>query len=306
MAARNPSSRGRRALQALSAAAFLVAVGGLTAYWLHGQRVLVRAAFGAAGRGGFTTVTPFPLRDSLPALEGGLTNLEAFKATLSPSWKANRDRTIWATDTLGTITLEYLTERAHLDSVTFFLWTGDGPLHTHTVRDERTATWHYSPARAVGTWTEVVAAYLSDPPLLTFTSADSTVELFRQAEGKVMHVVNAWYLNRRPPPLTPDTSYPLDAKYRGEPLQRLARGPALAIVNATDRPVRLRLTGFRTPAPHSVTVGADSGRVAVYRSLLGNRPGTLMAYTDPGVAFSVFRESAPEPPRFFVLARRNP
>lgn len=305
MAAHHPSSRGRRLFQALAAATLMVAAGGLTAYWLYGQRVLLRAALGGTGSGGFTRVTPFALQDSLPALEGGLTNLEAFKVTFSPSGKANRDRSVWSSDSIGTITLEYLTQRDPLDSVTLLLWTGDGPLRTRTVRGGRTATWSPSVARPVATWTEMAAAYISYPPILALRSSDTSVALFAQAEGKVLHVVNAWYLNRREPALEPDTSYPLEAPHReGEPLRLMARGTALAVVNATNRPVRLRLTGVHgVNGSHAALLKADSLHVTVYRTLLKERSGHVMAYTDPGVTFAVFRASAPEPARFFVLAR---
>lgn len=326
-----PSARPRPSRKRIAALLLSSSLSVVVLFAAYGHRVRLRAYMDAAmdragaphakQGGGFVEAVDFPLRDSLPALEGGLSNLEAFRASMSPSRKANRDRTLWISDSIATISLEYLTQRERIDSVTLMLWAGDGPLRTKTVRSAGAATWAHAHRRSVRDWTEAVAVYRSFPPFIALESADPSVALFVQAEGKVFHVVNGWYLNRRESASKPDTSYPIVADDgHPEPLRLMARGTAIAIVNTMKTPVTLRLTGTTDredipPAKKagdisdglsddlSVILFADSMHVSVYRNILKERHGTLMAYTEPGITVPVFRKSTVDPQRFFVLMR---
>jgi|GEM_PF-3305226 len=276
----------------------------LIAVWSYGFRAHLRALTGAR-IGGYSPVTDFALRDSLPTLEGGLSNLEAFRSAISPVWRADAERSVWLADSLGSLTLEFVTQKTAYDSVTLFAWTTGTSLRTRVFRarnDGREARWTLTPARLSARWTEVVAAYVSDPPFLSFQSGDSATRLFARAEGRVFHVVGGWYFNRREKRLWPDTAYPLDSrnmtKGNGE-LSLLARGQALAVVNPGSRPVTLRL--LESGTTRSEILHADSAGVSVYRTLLRERTGALLAYTEPGLTFPVFRTRTAPPQEFFVL-----
>src|SRR5690554_3035524 len=156
----------------------------LAAWWGYGSRVRIRAALGKD----YAHWADFSLRDSLPALEGGLSNLEAFRVTLSPFRKADTERTLWLSDSLGRVRLEYVGEKHPFDSVLMLAWTTGHPLTARVFRT-RDAAWDHAPGRSVGDWLEVVTAYVSFPPLITFRTADPRVTVFEPAEGKVSHVV---------------------------------------------------------------------------------------------------------------------
>lgn len=298
-----PRSTDARAL--LFALLFLI-VGLLAATWLYGFRAHLRA-LGGIRYSGYTPVNDFALRDSLPALEGGLSNLEAFKSTASPIWRADAERSIWLSDSLGALTLEFVTQKTPFDSVTLFAWTTGGTLTSKTFRagvDGREVAWSTTRAHTSMNWIEVVTAYVSDPPFLSFQTGDSATCLFARAEGTVYHVVSSWYLNRREKPIAPDTAYVIDSKIMtgnrsdGE-LALMVRGKALAVVNPGPHAVTLRL--LEAGSSRSVILHADSMGVSVYRNLLRGRIGTLLAYTDPGVTFPVFRKRTARPRDFFVL-----
>jgi hypothetical protein len=298
MAARTPLTPVRRATRCAVVVVGTLCASLLAAFWLYGHRVQLRALAGAR-YGGFTPVLEFALRDSLPALEGGLSNLEAFKVTLAPSWKADPERSMWISDSLNFVTMEFLSEKQPLDSVTVFAWWTGGALESRTFRDTADIAWSLAPGQAVRGWSEVVAAYLSDPPLFTVSSTDPLVTLFESAEGRVMHVIGGWYLGRRLKPLKPDTSYAIAAK--GEGLGLMVRGDALAVVNPTPQRQRFRVVEMGTS--RTEVVEADSFGVSVFRTFMVSRRGMLLAYTNPGEPYPVFRVADARPAEIFVLRR---
>jgi hypothetical protein len=296
MAPSSPSPRPRRAGHALFIGASVLALAALAAFWIYGHRVHLRA-LGGARWGGFTPVPAFVLRDSLPALEGGLSNLEAFKVTMNPVWRADNERSLWISDSLTGLTLEFLTRKNPFDSVTLFAWWTGGRVESRTFTGVREPVWTLSPARRVRDWVEVVTVYLSDPPLLSMRASDSTVRLFEQAEGRVFHVVEGWYLGRRERPVVPDTSYALAAQ--GEGLGLMVRGDALAVVNPAPRPVRLRV--LESGSTRTDIVEADSSGVSVYRTFMRGRGGAIVAYTGAGEPYPVFHTKGASVQEFFVL-----
>lgn len=270
---------------ALVAAVFMVAC------WAYGDRVRLRAMAGS----GYAHWEEFPLRDSLPALEGGLSNLEAFKVTMSPFYKADQERALWVSDSLRSVRIEYAADKSPFDSVVLVSWATGRALRTRTFRT-RDAVWSPWEARAVDDWVETVTAYVSYPPLITFRAPDSLVSVFEPAEGKVLHVVSSRYFNRTPSPLPPDTSYAV-ASPEAE-VQVVVRGDALAVVNPSPRVVVLGVVDAGTQGVS--VVRGEPGRVSIYRTAMRGRVPPVLAWTDPGKTYPVFRDQEAMPRRFFV------
>ncbi len=297
MSTRNPVGSARRAPRAaarrvLAAVVLACVAGALGAYGAYGVRPWLRAAFG----GGYAHWDEFPLRDSLPALEGGLSGLEAFKVTVMPYHKADEERAIWLSDTLGRVRVEYVSERQPFDSVQVLSWSTGRALQVRTFTDREFMRDDSVSQRMAG-WTEVVTVYVSFPPLLTFRSADPRIRIFEPAEGKVLHVVKGRYVAHARHSLQADTSYPVpDA--RDSEVQVVGRGDALAIINPSPRAVVLGLVDSGRKG--AVTMRGEPGRVTVYRTALRGRTPPVLAYSDPGVPFPVFRERETTPRRFFV------
>ena len=79
----------------------------------------------------------------------------------------------------------------------------------------------------------------------------------------------------------------------------MAHGDAVAVVNPDVRPVTLRV--LEVGSTRTEILHVDSMSVSVYRNLLRRRTGILLAYTDPGITFPVFRKRSAPPREFFVL-----
>lgn len=270
---------------ALVAAVFMVAC------WAYGDRVRLRAMAG----GGYAHWEEFPLRDSLPALEGGLSNLEAFKVTMSPFRKADPERALWVSDSLGALRVEYVGDKNPFDSVVLMSWATGQTLRTRTFRT-RDAVWSPWSARAVDDWVETVTAYVSYPPLITFRPVDPLVNMFEPAEGKVLHVVGRRYFSRALSPVPPDTTYAVTGPEAE--VQVVVRGDALAVINPSPRVVVLGLVAAGSKGVTAVR--GEPGRVSIYRTVMRGRVPPVLAWTDPGVTYPVFRERDATPRRFFV------
>ncbi len=280
---------GRRALRAVVVVTLAAAVMMLV-FRVYGCRASVRAAVG----GGYSHWEEFPLRDSLPALEGGLSNLEAFKATMSPFRKADGERAIWLSDTLGAVRLEYAGDKHPFDSVLMLSWA-TGEALVSRVFHARDVAWSPLTPRRVSGWLEVVAAYVSFPPVISFRMVDPLVSMFEPAEGKVFHVVKDRYFNRPEHPLIPDTTYAVGNLETD--LQLVVRGDALAVINPSPRVVVLGLVG----GDGRVTVvRGEPGCVSIHRTVMRGRVPPVLAFSDPGRTFPVFRERDAAPHRIFV------
>src|SRR5688572_10617717 len=118
--ARKRDMRRRVFLTALFLSPFILMSG---IFILYGYRVPIWALLNRSPETGFTPVRHFLLRDSLPALGGGLSDLEAFRASVSPSRRSNADRSLWVSDTIGSVSVEFVTDRGRFDSVSFLVWT---------------------------------------------------------------------------------------------------------------------------------------------------------------------------------------
>jgi hypothetical protein len=295
MAVPNRAFAVRKIRRALLAVVALGVVGISTGYWVNGHRVQIRAALDVVTGHGFAPVAAFALRDSLPDLEGGLSNLEAFKVTISPLGRANPERSVWLSDSVRTVNLEFVSDKRPFDSVVLLTWLTGDTLRRSVSRVPE-ATWNPTLGRAVDDWVEVVSVYASFPPLFNFRSNDSAISLFTQAEGMVFHVVGGWYLSRKEVVLESDTAYRIAA--RGDDAQLMVKGDALAFVNPSSRPITMRIIGEGDS--RGVIVRTDSTSVSVYRTLMKKLRPPALAYSEPGITFPIFRR-LDDPPRLFFV-----
>jgi hypothetical protein len=248
---------------------------------------------------GFVQAQVFPLRDSLPALSGGLSNLEAFKLAPVASVRTNADRSLWILDSIGSISLEYHTDKLPFDSVQLFLWTSDSFVASRTYKNRGSVSWNPAPKSRIRSWTEIVGAYASYPKLLRFHSADTSVRIFDPIEGKVIHAVRGRYRNHNEIITRPDTAYPVPEAARE--LTLLEKGSSLAVVNPSETPVQIRLVLVESKRWHVLQIEGHS--VQVYRNLLRHINGNILAYTRPNETFPVFREDTRNPAQFFLLVK---
>ncbi len=289
--------RHRRVAWGIVVCALLVGIGAALSWVTYDYRVRWLASIGRFG--GFVTAQAFPLRDSLPALGGSLSNLEAFKLTVDPMARTNADRSIWVNDSLHRISMEYFADKNPFDSVTLMVWSSDSFAASKTFRNRRDVTWDLKRSNKPTDWTEVVGMYASYPKVLTFRSPDSSVRLFDPVEGKVLHVVRGRYRDHRERITPADTSYP--AREKGSDLQLLAKGNALAVVNPSTRAVTLRLVSMYPKRWHLIRVSGNS--IHIYRRLLQNHLSNVWAYTNPGETYPVILEDTRDPTRFFLLVK---
>jgi hypothetical protein len=265
----------------------------LLAEMVYGFRIPLLAVGGVA----LTPARPVALRDSLPALAGGLSDLEAFSMALSPRGRADAARTVWWAPVADSLVIEFYTERRRLDSTQLILWSDVSGYRHKNLRLMRYAKWTLPVHESVDGWEEIVGVYVSRPRSFTFRSADTTVEIFERVEGRVLHRVQGAYRTRRQNPVLPDTAYP--SPQSGD-LEILARGDAVAVVN---------------PGKHEVLLGvihAEDGRrdvlqippgmLQVYRTLLRNRRGPILVYENPGRPKPVLFQT-PDEQSFFWLDR---
>jgi hypothetical protein len=290
---RRPDVLKRRAVWGLGMCVFFAGLAQL----VYDLRVQLCAATGKYC--GFVQAKVFPLRDSLPALSGGLSNLEAFKLAPVVPARANADRSLWILDSIGSISFEYHTDKIPFDSVQFFLWTSDSFVASRTFTKRGSVSWNPAPKSRIRGWTEIVGAYASYPKLLKFRSADTSVRIFDPIEGKVIHAVQGRYRVHKEPITRSDTSY--HAPEVARELTLLAKGSSLAVVNPSEAPVRIRIVMVETNHWHILQI---EGRTAqVYRNLLRNINGNIIAHTRPNEPFPVFREDTRNPAQFFLLVK---
>jgi hypothetical protein len=252
---------------------------------------------------GFAPARKFSLVDSLPALSGGLSDLEAFRIQpladeIHPA-RANPEQSIWIADSLRRVRMEYFTDKRVLDSVTLVLWTSDSLTEARTFTGRRNIVWETDVREKMRDWTEIVGVYISRPGLLEFHAADTSISLFSQVEGRTLHAVRGRYRDRREQPVSPDTLYPVTA---GSELQLLARGNALAIVNPSPRPLELRILRVRQRRWDICRVRANS--VQVYRRLLEGLSGPILAYTAPGKTFPILPRGEDAPQSYYWWSGR--
>lgn len=290
---RAPGVARRRGAWALAATFILI----LTVLQMYEFRVRIAAAVGKYA--GFSQVRSFPLRDSLPALGGSLSNLEAFKFALGSTARANPERSIWVDDSLRVSSIEYFADKNPFDSVTLMVWSSDSFAATRTYRGDRDIAWKLPRSLRPGDWTELVATYSSYPKILAFRSADPSVRFFEPIEGKVLHLVRGRYRNHHEQVTPADTSYPVQGA-NGD-LQLLARGNALAVVNPSAHAVSVRILSLNPKRWETIRIEGKS--IHVYRRLLERFSGNIWAYTHPGETFPVLREDAREAARFFLLVK---
>lgn len=251
------------------------------------------------GLEGFSRRPQFSLMDSLPALSPGLSELEAFKFTADSSSKTNADRSIWLDDSLAFLSMEYYSGKSAFDSTTFYLWTSDSMIAARTLKNSRTLAWVLPYRKAIHSWTEIVGVYLSRPRFLEFKALDTSVTVFETVEGKTLHVVRRRYRDRRETPVAPDTAYP--AGSAGD-LTLLARGDALAIVNPASETIRLRI--IRVHEKRWDVCKVKGRTTQVYRGLLGNLRGPVLAHTSAGESHAVLFRKIERPVSYFWLDPR--
>jgi hypothetical protein len=252
-----------------------------------------------AGLEGFSLRPEFSLMDSLPALSPDLSELEAFKFTADSSSPTNADRSIWLDDSLGSLSMEYYSGRASFDSTVLCLWTSDSVVLSRTLKNARALAWEIPYRRKVRSWTEVVGVYVSPPRLLEFKSLDTSITFFVPVEGKSLHIVRRRYRDHRENVLPPDTAYSAGT---ADGLTLLARGGALAIVNPLPQSVRLRVIRMNEGRWDICSV---KGRTTqVYRGLLENLRGPVLAYTSAGESHALLFRKNERPTSYFWLRPR--
>ncbi len=249
---------------------------------------------------GFSRRQKFSLLDSLPALSHDLGELEAFKLTIDTSSKTNNDRSVWLTDSLRHISMEFYSAKTRFDSTTLYLWTSDSVFESRTLKDARSILWNIPYGRRVRNWMEVVGVYVARPRFLNFRSEDTSVSVFEKIEGKTIHVVNHGYRDKREAVADPDTSYPATST---EDLQLFTRGDALAIVNPTTRTVTLRV--IRVAGNRWDICKVPGKTTHVYRTLLRNLKGPILAYTSPGTTQALIHKRDYVPSLYFWLEPPN-
>jgi hypothetical protein len=251
-----------------------------------------------AGLEGFSTRPEFSLLDSLPALSPGLGELEAFKFTADPGAKTNSDRSVWLTDTLREISVEYYSGRSVHDSTRFYVWSTDSLQADTLLRRDRNLRWTIPVRKPLDTWVEVVGVYVSHPRMLDFRPSDTSISAFDQVEGKTLHIVRRAYRDHRERPVRPDTAYPLTRA--GEP-QLLAKGNSLAILNPSTEPLEIRV--IRTTQNRWDICTVAGRTLQIYRGMLRGNTGPVLAYTRPGKARRLIFPRAEVPPLYFWLDR---
>ena len=255
---------------------------------------------------GYTAPRPFDLRDSLPALEGGLSNLEAFTVDVADARLANVDRTVWITQRSDSLSLAYVTDRDPHEDVRLVTWTDDPVFTAETVGEHRHVRRVVHRPGPVRDWVEVVSVFAARPHPFRHVSEDPDVTRFERAEGRTLHLVGGAYRPRALRATPPDTAYPVPptALSGDDPLVVLARGDALALVSTRVNPVRLRVVfRDRNGRIHRPVVEAAPDTVRVYRALLTDASGILLAYTDPGIPFPLRGERKGDPPEYFIAER---
>jgi hypothetical protein len=245
------------------------------------------------------------LEDSLPALQE-LHDLEALAVAPAPGGRANAARTVWHAPQADSLVVAFHTERRRHDSTVLFLWSSAGGAHRRVVRARGPHRWSL-PRRGADRdaspagWEEVIAAYVARPrfpPLRSDDAGLSGVTPFERVTGRVLHLVNGVYRNRRVPVVRPDTGYP--APSRGE-LELLARGDALAVVNPGPDALQLGIIIMRDGRRRVCRVPGRT--VHVYRTLLRRADGPVLAHTDPGAPRPLFAGDTPAV--FFWLDERK-
>lgn len=264
-----------------SFATLLIALAVPSAFLIGELLYSFRIAVFAVGNIGLTPARPVALRDSLPALGGGLSDLEAFSLSLSPRGRANAARTVWWAPVADSLVTEFYTERRRLDSTRLVLWSDVSGSRQKNLRTARYARWTLPVSRRANgkpdDWEEIVGVYVSRPQRLAFRSVDTTVEIFERVEGKVIHRVRGAYRPRRLTPVAPDTAYP--SPHTGD-LEILARGDAVAVINPGDREILLGIIHAADGQRDALRI--PSGTLQVYRTLLRNRRGPVLVYENPG------------------------
>lgn len=267
---------------------------------LHRHHVRLLAPFA-----GYTRPLPFDLRDSLPALEGGLSDLEAFTVHVPGARRANFDRTLWIAPRADSLVLAYVTDRDPHADVRLVTWTDDPVFTVHADRARSVTRTVHRPA-PVRDWIEVVAAFIARPARIRYDTGDPAVVRFERAEGRTLHLVGGAYRPRRLRVTPPDTTYPVTGRNsgQGDPLVLLARGDALAVISQSREHVRLRVV-FRDGEGRirRPVVEAAPGMVRVYRTALAGAKGTILAYTHPGILFPLRGDRKIDPPEYFIAER---
>ena len=294
-----PEAGPRRRRLTLAAACVLALCAALP--WLHARHVRLLAPLA-----GYTAPRPFDLRDSLPALEGGLTDLEAFAAHVPGARRANFDRTVWITARADSLTFDYVTTRSPHDSVRIVTWSDDPVFDVAVIPHTRAASRVVARPGPVRDWIEVVSVFLAAPQRFRMHATEPGVTRFERAEGRTLHLVRSAYRARILRPSPPDTAYPIPdtvPETSAEP-ELLARGNAVAILNPTDARLRLRIV-FRdhTGRIHRPVVDVAPGHVHVHRTLLAGAWSTVLAYTDPGMPFGLMRDASDADRAYFLLDR---
>jgi hypothetical protein len=251
---------------------------------------------------GFSRRESFSLLDSLPALSAGLGDLEAFKLTADPGSKTNVDRSVWLADSLGQISMEFYSGKSVFDSALLYLWTSDSVAASRTLKGGRSIAWNIPVRKKIDAWTEVVGVYVSRPRFLNFKAPDPSITLFDQVEGKTIHIVRKRYRDRVASPVLPDTLYPASAsgELSGD-LQLMAKGDALAIVNPSAGAIELRVIRISEKRWEVCEVKAHS--IQIYRSLLRDVRGPILAYTSPGRTHPLLFKAGEIPAAYFWLER---
>jgi hypothetical protein len=231
----------------------------------------------AAACGLLTPAAPVALLDSLPALEGGLSDLEAYAVAPWPGGRASPARTVWWAPRAESLMVEFYTSRRARDSTRLFVWSEASGAARKMLRQEGSAQWAIPLGRTRTGWNEIVGVFVSHPRLLDRRASDSSISIFERVEGRTLHLVSGRYSSRPIRCAHPDTMYPAPAE--GE-IELLARGDALAVVNPGKDIVRVGLVHM--PSGHRDLCEIRAGSVHVYRSLLRGTTGPLLAYTDAG------------------------
>jgi hypothetical protein len=244
----------------------------------------------------FRPAPEIALADSLPALSGGLSGLEAFALSLPAGTLATFDRALWLSDSIREVIVDFHSTRNPFDSAVLYVWAA-GRLHARTVRQPGGVRWRIPVGHGVSDWEEVIAFQVSRPAHWKIRHADPGISVFERVEGSVLHVLRNTYATHPGDWARPDTTYPTADSGA---FALLTRGAALAAINPARDAVRLRVLG---PGGNDARMLHIPPRtIQVYRNFWKGA-GTLLAYTDAGRPFCVLGRCRPVHREFFQLEK---
>jgi hypothetical protein len=177
-----------------------------------------------------------------------------------------------------------------------YVWTPQSGASDTVLKNGNALRWNVPIRMPVDDWMEVVGVYISRPPGFNIVSADTSVRLFEPVEGKTLHIVRRRYRDRKEVAVTPDTAYAADTS--GE-VRLLARGDAMGIVNPSNEALDIRV--IRMTEKHSRLCRVEPRSIQIYRGLLEDLKGPVLAYTQAGISHSLIVKREKAPPLYLWL-----